>query len=338
MSQIYAVPLPEMPIAVQDFAAYKSGIQNCSPKTVSEYLLDLRTFFRFIVANREGIDPESDEFSTIDISRLDLAFIGSIRTSEIYAFLQYSGSVRKNLWAAKARKLAAIRMFYRYLVNKTKQLESNPAIDIESPKPRKSLPKFLSLQESLTLLETVRTDKESRFVVRDYAIITLFLNCGMRVSELVGIDLSDVSRDLRTLRVTGKGAKERMIYLNDACHDALADYLALRLADDNGHNIKEKALFLSGQRKRISVKTVQWMVYKYLDMAGLGGRHLSVHKLRHTAATLMYSQGGVDVRVLKDILGHEQLNTTQIYTHVSSADMETAMAHNPLAGQKRKDK
>jgi len=338
MSQIYAVPLPEMPIAVQDFAAYKSGIQNCSPKTVSEYLLDLRTFFRFIVANREGIDPESDEFSTIDISRLDLAFIGSIRTSEIYAFLQYSGSVRKNLWAAKARKLAAIRMFYRYLVNKTKQLESNPAIDIESPKPRKSLPKFLSLQESLTLLETVRTDKESRFVVRDYAIITLFLNCGMRVSELVGIDLSDVSRDLRTLRVTGKGAKERMIYLNDACHDALADYLALRLADDNGHNIKEKALFLSGQRKRISVKTVQWMVYKYLDMAGLGGRHLSVHKLRHTAATLMYSQGGVDVRVLKDILGHEQLNTTQIYTHVSSADMEAAMAHNPLAGQKRKDK
>ncbi|MBE6690723.1 MAG: recombinase XerC [Ruminococcaceae bacterium] len=327
-----------MPIAVQDFAAYKSGIQNCSPKTVSEYLLDLRTFFRFIVANREGIDPESDEFSTIDISRLDLAFIGSIRTSEIYAFLQYSGSVRKNLWAAKARKLAAIRMFYRYLVNKTKQLESNPAIDIESPKPRKSLPKFLSLQESLTLLETVRTDKESRFVVRDYAIITLFLNCGMRVSELVGIDLSDVSRDLRTLRVTGKGAKERMIYLNDACHDALADYLALRLADDNGHNIKEKALFLSGQRKRISVKTVQWMVYKYLDMAGLGGRHLSVHKLRHTAATLMYSQGGVDVRVLKDILGHEQLNTTQIYTHVSSADMEAAMAHNPLAGQKRKDK
>jgi len=338
MSQIYAVPLPEMPIAVQDFAAYKSGIQNCSPKTVSEYLLDLRTFFRFIVANREGIDPESDEFSTIDISRLDLAFIGSIRSSEIYAFLQYSGSVRKNLWAAKARKLAAIRMFYRYLVNKTKQLESNPAIDIESPKPRKSLPKFLSLQESLTLLETVRTDKESRFVVRDYAIITLFLNCGMRVSELVGIDLSDVSRDLRTLRVTGKGAKERMIYLNDACHDALADYLALRLADDNGHNIKEKALFLSGQRKRISVKTVQWMVYKYLDMAGLGGRHLSVHKLRHTAATLMYSQGGVDVRVLKDILGHEQLNTTQIYTHVSSADMEAAMAHNPLAGQKRKDK
>ena len=333
---MYAVPLSEMPQQVQDFAAYKSGIQNCSPKTVSEYLLDLRTFFRFIIASRDGIDPESDEFVQIDIRHLDLAFMGSIRTSEIYSFLQYSGSVRKNLWAAKARKLVSVRMFYRYLVQKTKQLEINPAADIESPKPRKTLPKFLSLQESLLLLETVRNDKESRTVARDYAIITLFLNCGMRVSELVGIDLNHVNRELRTLRVTGKGAKERMIYLNDACHDALAEYLSLRLAEDNGHSAKEKALFLSGQRKRISVKTVQWMVYKYLDMAGLGGRHLSVHKLRHTAATLMYSQGGVDVRVLKDILGHEQLNTTQIYTHVSNADMEEAMAHNPLAKVKTK--
>ena len=336
MSQMYAVPLSEMPQTVQDFAAYKSGIQNCSPKTVSEYLLDLRTFFRYIIAVREGIDPESDEFVEIDIRRLDLSFMGSIRTSEIYSFLQYSGSVRKNLWAAKARKLVSVRMFYRYLVQKTKQLEINPAADIESPKPRKSLPKFLSLQESLLLLETVKNDKESHNVTRDYAIITLFLNCGMRVSELVGINLTDTDRELRTLRITGKGAKERMIYLNDACRAALSEYLSLRLADDNGHSVKEKALFLSSQRKRISVKTVQWMVYKYLDMAGLGSRHLSVHKLRHTAATLMYQQGGVDVRVLKDILGHEQLNTTQIYTHVSSADMEEAMAHNPLSKIKPK--
>lgn len=337
MSKIYAVSLSEMPIPVQEFAAYKSGIQNCSSKTVSEYLLDLRTFLRYIVASRNGIDPESDAFIQIDIHTLDLAFMASIRTSEIYAFLQYSGSIRKNLWAAKARKLVAIRMFYRYLVNKTKQLEVNPAAEIESPKPRKTLPKFLTLEESLLLLETVRNDRSSRTVVRDYAIVTLFLNCGMRVSELVGIDLSDINRDIRSLRVTGKGAKERVIYLNDACKEALADYLTLRLADDNGFSSKEKALFLSGQRKRISVKTVQWMVYKYLDMAGLGDRHLSVHKLRHTAATLMYQQGGVDVRLLKDILGHEQLNTTQIYTHVSNVGMAEAMAKNPLAKVKREE-
>ena len=338
MKHQYAVPLQEMPPVVQEFAAYKSGIQNCSPKTVSEYLLDLRTFLRLIVANREGVDPDGEEFEKIDISRLDLSFFGSIRTTEIYAFLQYTGTVRKNLWAAKARKLVTVRMLYRYLVNKTHQLENNPAADIESPKARRTLPKFLTLQESLNLLETIREDKESKNVVRDYAIVTLFLNCGMRVSELVGIDLTDLARDLSTLRVTGKGAKERMIYLNEACGSALKDYLVIRLSEEGGPAAKEKALFLSTRAQRISVKTVQWMVYKYLEMAGLGDRKLSVHKLRHTAATLMYQQGGVDVRVLKDILGHEQLNTTQIYTHVSSSDMEEAMAHNPLAKVNRKDK
>ena len=338
MSRQYAVDLREMPPAVQDFAAYKSGIQNCSPRTISEYLLDLRTFLRFIVANRDGIDPDGEGFEKIDISRLDLPFFSSIRTTEIYAFLQYSGTVRKNLWAAKARKLVTVRMLYRYLVNKTHQLENNPAADIESPKARRTLPKFLTLQESLALLECIREDKDSKNVVRDYAIVTLFLNCGMRVSELVGINLTDLARDLSTLRVTGKGAKERMIYLNEACRTAIKEYLALRLAEEGGPAAKEKALFLSTRAQRISVKTVQWMVYKYLEAAGLGERHLSVHKLRHTAATLMYQQGGVDVRVLKDILGHEQLNTTQIYTHVSSSDMEQAMAHNPLAKVTRKDK
>jgi len=338
MSQQYAVPLREMPEAVREFAAYKSGIQNCSQKTVSEYLLDLRTFLRYIVATREGMDPAAEEFDRIDISALDLSFIGSIRTTEIYAFLQYTGSVRGNLAAAKARKLVSVRMFYRYLVTKTKQLATNPAADIESPKQKKALPKFLSLAESVQLLDTIKNDKESRTVVRDYAIVTLFLNCGMRVSELCGIDLTDINREMKSLRVTGKGAKERIIYLNEACQAALSEYLPLRLAEKNGHSDREKALFLSSRNTRISVKTVQWMVYKYLDLAGLGDRHLSVHKLRHTAATLMYQSGEVDVRILKDILGHEQLNTTQIYTHVSNAGMEEAMAHNPLASLKRNEK
>lgn len=338
MSRLYAVPLEDMPIPVQEFAAYKTGIQNCSPKTVSEYLLDLRIFLRFIVASRKGIDPDGAEFEQIDISGLDLAFLASIRTTEIYNFLQYTGNVRKNLWAAKARKLVAIRMLYRYLVNKTKQLEFNPAADIESPKARRTLPKVLSLQESLLLLETVKNDKDSANVVRDYAIITLFLNCGMRVSELVGINLSDLNRERTSLRVMGKGAKERVIYLNEACQTAISEYLPIRLSAEGGKAQREKALFLSSRDQRISVKTVQWMVYKYLDLAGLGDRKLSVHKLRHTAATLMYQSGQVDVRVLKDILGHEQLNTTQIYTHVSSSSMEDAMARNPLSGIKRKDK
>ena len=330
MPKPYAVPLDEMPQSVRDFAAYKSGIQNCSDKTVSEYLLDLRTFFRYVVATRNGIDPESDEFTAIDISGLDLPFIGSIRTSEIYNFLQYTGTVRRNLWAAKARKLVSVRMFYRYLVNKVGRLDTNPAADIESPKPRKTLPKVLSLEEALLLLDTIKSDRTSRSVVRDYAIVTLFLNCGMRVSELVGINYNDLDPELRSMRVLGKGNKERIVYLNNACREAISEHLQTRLAEPH-IRANTKALFLSSREQRISAKTVQWMVYKYLEMAGLEAKHYSVHKLRHTAATLMYQSGKVDVRVLKDILGHEQLNTTQIYTHVSDAHMPSAMEMNPLA-------
>ena len=322
--------LSEFPPLVRDFANYKSGIQGCSIKTVNEYLLDLRTFLRYLLAKESAISPESDDFEKIDISKVDLSFFASVKAENIYEFLMYTGNVRKNLWAAKARKLSAIKGFYKYLTLKRCLIEENPAANIESPKAKKSLPKFLTLEESLHLLDTVRADTRSRNTVRDYTIITLFLNCGMRVSELCGINVSDLDSSLRSLRVVGKGNKERIIYLNDACRASLSEYLSLR----NGEKYKsvaEKALFLSEQNNRMGVKSVQWMVYKYLEMAGYGSRHLSVHKLRHTAATLMYQSGAVDVRVLKDILGHEQLNTTQIYTHVSNKNMEDAMQMNPLS-------
>ena len=185
------------------------------------------------------------------------------------------------------------------------------------------------------LLEAIKNDKESKTRVRDYAIVTLFLNCGMRLSELAGINTTDIDRDLRSLRVLGKGNKERIIYLNSACQEVLAEYLQIRNSDKY-QTVTTKALFLSRLDQRISVKTVQWMVYKYLDLAGLEAKHFSVHKLRHTAATLMYQSGNVDVRVLKDILGHEQLNTTQIYTHVSNENMRNAMDQNPLAALAKK--
>lgn len=327
-----------MPSLVRDFASYKSAIQNCSVKTVSEYLLDLRTFFRFLIADRKGISPESDEFEKIEIKTIDLEFLKSISTEDIYGFLMYSGTVRNNLWSAKARKLSAIKAFFKFLTVKRKLLETNPAIDIESPKPKKSLPKVMTVEEAKALLDAVKSDKESKTLSRDYAIITLFLNCGMRVSELVGIDLADIDHSLRSLRVVGKGNKERIIYLNDACRFALGDYITERAERDNS-KVTTQALFLSTRDQRISVKTVQWMVYKYLDLAGLSSKRYSVHKLRHTAATLMYQSGNVDVRVLKDILGHEQLNTTQIYTHVSNESMERAMSENPLSDiSRRKDK
>ena len=328
----YSVPLNSLPTLVREFASYKSVIQNASEKTISEYLLDLRTFFRFLLARDQKISPDSDKFEQIDIRGVDLEYIKNITTEDIYEFLMYADNVRGNMAAAKSRKLSSIKGFFKYLTTKRMMLQDNPAANIEAPKKKQALPKFLTLEESLELLQAVKNDKESKTTQRDYAIITLFLNCGMRVSELVGINLEDVDAQLRSLTVTGKGNKQRIVYLNDACKIALADHLDERLGDKH-KACTSRALFLSNREQRISVKTVQWLVYKYLDMAGLESKHYSVHKLRHTAATLMYQTGNVDVRVLKDILGHEQLNTTQIYTHVSNRSMEEAMTKNPLASQ-----
>ena len=329
----YNIDLKSLPSLVREFASYKAVVQNASEKTISEYLLDLRTFFRFLVARDNKIESDSEEFEQVDISKVDLEYIRNITTEDIYEFLMYADSTRGNMAAAKARKLSAIKGFFKYLHVKRMMIDENPAINIESPKKKQALPKFLSVEESILLLEAVKNDHESKSRVRDYAIITLFLNCGMRVSELVGIDMNDVDRELRSLTVTGKGNKQRIVYLNSACREALAAYYAERV---NENNVKAltNALFLSNREQRISVKTVQWLVYKYLDRAGLESKHYSVHKLRHTAATLMYQTGNVDVRVLKDILGHEQLNTTQIYTHVSNRSMQEAMEHNPLSSQK----
>ena len=324
----------ELPKTVRDFVAYKLTIQGRAKKTMDEYALDLRTFFRWLVTKRSGGDVADQEaIKKVDISGLDLDFITSVTTDEIYDFLFYTLEDRQNQSASRARKLSALKSFYKYLTVGMHLTENDPTKNIEGPQRKKSLPKFLTLEESEALLDAVLADTESKTVARDYCIITLFLNCGMRLSELCGIDLADIDREMKSLRVTGKGSKERIIYLNDACRSALSDWLAVRNTDPE---IKDKnALFLSSRHSRISNKTVQWLVYKYLDAAGLGNKSLSTHKLRHTAATLMYQTGKVDVRVLKDILGHEQLNTTQIYTHVSDDSMRRAIDDNPLAAISR---
>lgn len=321
----------ELPALVREFASYKLVIQQCSAKTVEEYCVDLRIFFRYILADRNGIPLTGEEFDSIDCSKVGLDLIASVTSADILEFFMYADRVRGNKASAKARKLSAIKAFYKYLTQKKGILEVNPAANVESPKQKKSLPKHLSLEESVDLLNTVKIATDTKTRLRDFCIITLFLNTGMRLSELVGISFPDVDRELRSLRVIGKGNKERVIYLNDACRAAITDYMPERLAVKT-KDPRENALFVSSQGRRISVKTVQWLVGKYLNAAGLEYKHFSTHKLRHTAATLMYQSGQVDVRVLKEILGHEQLNTTQIYTHVSDRGMEEAIMANPLAG------
>lgn len=330
----YKLDLDLFPDCMREFANYKRAIQGCSQKTVEEYMTDLRTFARYLKAQNIGIEPSDEAFSKLKIDDMTLEFFGKVRPTEITEFLSYSMDGRGNKEATRSRKLSSIKAFYRYFVNKVHKLEANPAVEIEAPKKRKSLPKHLSLDESVMLLKTVENDEESANTKRDYCILTLFLNCGMRLSELCGINVADIDRDLHSVKVVGKGNKERIIYLNEACRAAIRDYLPVRKAQLEKGCEEKKALFLSRLGKRISNKTVQWTVKKYLSEAGLSLKGYSTHKLRHTAATLMYRSGEVDIRVLKDILGHEQLTTTQIYTHVSDKNMEEAMAKNPLAGIK----
>ena len=231
------------------------------------------------------------------------------------------------------RKLSALKSFFKYAHTKRHYIEKNPAIDIDRPKKNTTLPRYLTAEEAVRLLETIRGDVESKTVIRDFAIATLFLNTGIRLSELVGLNLQSFKPDLSSMSVIVKGNKERVVYLNEAARRAIEKYLRVRL-DPRYITTSDNAFFLSRRQVRISNKTVQWMIGKYLELAGLGGRGLSVHKLRHTAATLMYQSGKVDIRVLKDILGHEQLNTTQIYTHLVDKNMEEAMGNNPLADLK----
>ncbi len=320
--------LEEFPPIAIEFQHTLTGVYGRSDKTTFEYLLDLRLFFRYLAALDASLDPATDDISEISFSHIGIDRLEKVTTRDVISYLYFLTHVKKNSPTTRNRKLSALRTFFKFLV-KMKYIEKSPTEHVEGVKKRAALPKFLNLDESMTLLNTVAlTSSPSR--CRDYAILTLFLNCGMRLSELTGINLTDVDKEFRSLRVLGKGNKERVVYLNEACRDALTAYLKQRL-DGTPEKMRQKALFLSSRNTRISNKTVQWMVYKYLDMAGLHVPGMSVHKLRHTAATLMYQTGQVDVRVLKEILGHEQLNTTQIYTHVSNKNMEDAVARNPLS-------
>lgn len=317
-----------LPPLLQDFANHQLAIKNKSELTVDEYALDLILFFRYLKATQIGEVP-SPSFSDIDISDIDIEFLRKVTLADAYAFLSYCKSERDNDAAARARKVSSIRAFFKYLCVQRKLLDENPMQELETPKQKRAQPKYLTLEESLRLLASV----EGKYKERDYCILTLFLNCGLRLSELVSINYTDI-KDNNTLVVRGKGNKERTVYLNEACVTAIRNYMAVRPVDKVRQKDKT-ALFLSSRFQRISPKTVQHMVYGYLDKCGLGDRGLSVHKLRHTAATLMYQHGNVDVLVLKEILGHENLGTTEIYTHLVDELLKKASDANPLSNVKQ---
>lgn len=321
----------DLPQILKDFLAYHENIKGQSPLTISEYALDLRMFLRFVTLMRKEM-PMSTDLDTIDIRGIDIEFIRQITSSEIFDFLSYLSNDRPlapdspagDVGVAantRSRKLSAIKSFYKYLTVRTKQLQENPVADLEYPKLRKSLPKYLTLEQSSALLSSVEGQNQKR----DYAILMLFLNCGIRRSELVGLNLTDVYED--RIRVVGKGNKERFVYFGSACRKAIDAYLPERhkkVLTDN------RALFGSRDSNRISVTAVHRLVKKALLQAGLDPTQYSAHKLRHTAATMMLS-GGVDVKTVQEVLGHENLNTTQIYTHIENTELKIAAEANPLS-------
>jgi site-specific recombinase XerD len=318
------------PSVLKEYASYLAAIKGNSEKTVCEYLLDLRTFFRFKKMRDSGNEFGRDEFEKLSISDITVDDVRSVSTQNIIDYLMFVGFEMENSTVTRQRKLSSLKSFFQYAHGKRHLIEANPTVDVDAPKKGKTLPKYLSLDEARRLLEAVLSDKESKTVQRDYSMIALFLNTGMRLSEIVGLNVESFDSEVKSVKVLGKGNKERVVYLNDAARDAVLKYLKVRL-DPRYIRTSGRAFFLSSRQERISNKTVQWVIYKYLERAGLGSKGYSVHKLRHTAATLMYQTGKVDIRILKDILGHEQLNTTQIYTHVVSSSLESAMSTNPLS-------
>lgn len=315
------------PDFLNSFIDYIETILNKSPNTIKEYNYDLNNFLKFLKV-RFKMTKETD-FKKIYIHDMTIDDLKRVTLDDLHAYLAYLTRTNNSKATTRARKVSSIKALFNYLTAKTNLLEVNPAQNLESPKLGKRIPKYLSLDESKKLLKVTAISENQRNVKRDYAIITIFLNCGIRLSELVGINIKDISFDEDKLNVIGKGNKERTIYLNNACIKAIKAYLDVRPNDIQTPE-NEKPLFLSEQKKRISQRTVQTIVKKELQKAGLDTNKYSVHKLRHTAATLMY-QNGVDIRALQELLGHESIATTEIYTHVDNEQIRDAVENNPLA-------
>ena len=318
------------PSFVNSFLDYSITILNKSPNSVKEYNYDINNFLKYMMVHLK-ITKETD-YDKIDISSFSVDDLKKITLEDIHSYISHLAIDNRSKATTRARKISTLRIFFKYLATKEKILDVNPAQDLETPKLEKRMPKYLSLEQSQKLLK-VSDDENNRNYKRDFAITTLFLNCGLRLSELVGININDIDFDENKMTVIGKGNKERVIYLNKSCINAIKDYLSSRPSPSlikRDSKSSDKALFLSEQKRRISNRTVQLIITKELKLAGLGSKNLSVHKLRHTAATLMYQYGNVDIRALQELLGHESISTTEIYTHVSNEQVRDAIERNPL--------
>lgn len=318
------------PIVLEDYLNYIETIKGVSPNTAKEYFLDLRTFLRFL-KKRYRLVENDVEFGDIDISDIDIELIEKIRIQDLHAYISFADKKRYNNNFTKSRKVASLKSFFNYLHSTIELIDKNPANALEFPKTENRHPVYLTLEQCDHLLNIVLENKNEEYRKRDYAIIMLFLNCGLRLSELSSIDI-DKLKNNDTLSIIGKGNKERTVFINEACISAIEDYLEIR-----PKNAKDKkAMFISKRKNRMSNRAIQHMIERYLEKAGFDTSIYSTHKLRHTAATLMYKYGNVDIRALQEILGHESVSTTQIYTHIDNDRLREAVKSNPLSNRKRR--
>ena len=318
----------DCPYYLKDFLTYVRVVRNHTERTEENYYIDLRTFLRYLKM-QHGDVPKDTPFSEISIADVPLSYIENFSLMGAYEYMSFLMDVRHNVNSSRSRVTSALRQFYEYLSTKAMLISRNPVEQLEHPKPDKKLPKFLELEQAIQLLNSIDSNNRER----DYCMILLLVTCGMRLSELVGLNISDYSESAHTLRLFGKGQKERIVYINDACIEAINEYLKVRPKSE----IEPNALFISSHANhlnRLTARRVQRIVEDQLDRAGLGNLGISTHKLRHTAATIMYEHGGVDAMVLKDVLGHESVATTEIYTHLSDNDRRRAAENSPLANFK----
>ena len=321
--------LDDCPDYLREFLFYMETIKGRSPRTVDGYYIDLRSFFRFLKI-KHGFVSSEDSYAEIKIGDLPFELVKAVTRFDAMEFLSEFQRNHDNQAKARSRKVSALRSFYKYLSVSAGKIAEDPMRNLETPSLKKSLPKYLTLEQALELLAHIQTD----FTERDYCMITLFLNCGMRLSELVGINLNDIHEN--RLKLLGKGNKERIVYLNDSCLAAIDSYLSVLNSGAKVKRADKNALFLNRSGKRIGARRVEQIVNNCLKEAGLDGMGYSPHKLRHTAATLLYQDAGVDIRVLQEMLGHVSLSTTEIYTHVSNRQIEEAVTKSPLRNVKPK--
>ena len=298
---------------VEQYLGYLSIIKNRSENTILEYRTDLLMFLKYFITLRDINIIDSN------FAQVDLEFIKSITLNEMYSFITYCQKTLKASAGTRTRKIVSIRQFWKYLKTKAHLIDNNIAEELETPKLPKQIPKYLTLEESVRLL------LECRNSPRDHCIITIFLNYALRLSELASLNIDQVNNDI--LSVVGKSNKERKIFLTPAAKKAINNWLHIR----NAIKISDNALFISRNNKRITTKAIQNIVKKYVISSGLDPNSISTHKLRHTAATLMYKHSRVDIRSLQQILGHESVATTEIYTHIDEHQLQSAVNSNPLA-------